>query len=303
MNFSEILRTRDQLDLGKWIDEIPNDRRIKIERAHANVKVLDRLVPEDHGPTLDIQLRTAKQRFLAYRDPLSFIRLGDCDITLLGSGYLHERIPLENLKTLKSQLVMAGLPRQGISIRPEFVQALKTTTFLGVQQNWAPVRNTTAILMVLSGLQVPPPNGVDFHLLYFMLADGSFVQYLAGKKLLLVGSEATELARRWGDSQFQSRYAALGPFNRSRVTDVFVTRTREAGGAWLDLSAATLYAAGANFDVALLGCGAMAKVLAERIRKQGRTALDVGFIFDALLGHSQRKERAVIRDAPWPKEA
>lgn len=293
----------DQLDWGKWIDEIPSSLRAQADQACAAVKVPERLVPKSHGPTLDIQLRTAKQIFLAHPGPLSFIRLGDCDITLLGSGYLYERMPLPDLTTLESQLATAGLSRPGIAMRPEFVEALKTATFLGVHQNWAPVRETTAILMALSGLQVPPPNGVDFHLLYFMLADGSLIKHLAGKKVLLVGAGAEALANRWGDPDFQFRYAALGPFGESRVTDVFVTCGPGSEGAWVDLDAATKYSQQADFDVALLGCGAMAKVLAERIRQQGRTALDAGFIFDALLGHSQRKERAIIRNAPWPEEA
>ena len=50
-----------------------------------------------------------------------------------------------------------------------------------------------------------------------------------------------------------------------------------------------------------LGCGAIAKILASRIQKLGRTALDVGFVFDALLGNPARTERAVLKETKWPK--
>jgi hypothetical protein len=293
----------DQLDWGKWVDEIPKPLLSHTDQARVSLKVSDRIIPDSHGPTLGDQLRAAKRIFLEARGPVSFVRLGDCDITLLGSGYLHERMPLQNLKSLQSQLTTAGLSRPGIAMRAEFVQAMRTATLLGLQQNWPPVRETTSILMSLSGLPVPAPNGVDFHLLYHLLADGTLIRYLAGKKILLVGAAAPDLAAQWADHCFQQKYKALGPFKDSKVSGVFVTRGRGSEGAWRDLDAATQYAVRTQFDVALLGCGAMAKVLAERIRKQGRTALDAGFIFDALLGHSQRKERAVIRDAPWPEEA
>lgn len=292
----------DVIGSAQWFDRRLPYQRGPVIAAHHAQPAGGRILPLDQGDDIDSQLAFAKAKFLTQKKPFSFGRIGDCELALLGAGYLHERMPLENLKTLESQLVTAGLNRASLAIRPAFLEALHRTTLLGVQQNWPPVRETTEALLRLSGFDVPPPNAVDFHLLYRLLVDGTLFSWLAGKRVLLVGLLAPDLAKLWTTDDFVRTYSRFGPVASIKIAGTCTTRGRGDQGSWMDLEEATKVAQRTSFDVALLGCGAMAKILAVRIQDTGRTALDAGFIFDALMGHSQRVERTVIRDGAWPEK-
>lgn len=292
----------DYLGSHEWFDRRAPSHRDMLQKLHKSTVIPQRLLPEEQGASIDDHLAYAKRRFLEQTGPFSFGRIGDCELALLGSGYLHERMPLQNLKTLESQLVTAGLNRAALKIRPLFLEALRKTTFLGVQQGWPPVRETTAALLWLSGFDVPPPNAVDFHLLYRMLVDGSLFSWLAGKRVFMVGLSTPALAEQWATPEFVQTYRRFGPVDQIHIVGTKTTRGRGPEGSWMDLDDVTRTLEKASFDVAFLACGAMAKILAVRVQEMGRTALDAGFIVDALLGHSQRLERTVICDGAWPEK-
>lgn len=292
----------DYLGSGEWFDRRLESQRAMIQRIHRSTRMPGRLLPKDHGPSTEAQLEYAKKKFLSQRGPFSFGRIGDCELALLGAGYLHEKMPLEHLKALDSQLLTAGLNRKALKIRPLFLDAIRRTTLLGVQEGWPEVRQTTSALLWLSGFEVPPPNGVEFHLLYRLLVDGTLFSWLAGKRIFLVGLLGPELAQKWETREFVKTYSRFGPLDKISVAGAKETRPRESEGSWMDLDEVTAVLRKASFDVALLGCGAIAKILAVRVQEMGRTALDAGFIFDALTGHSDRLTRVIIRDGAWPEK-
>lgn len=292
----------DHLGSQEWFDRRSASQQDLVTRIHKSCRVPQRILPEEHGSTIEDQLGYAKKLFLEQKGPFSFGRIGDCELAWLGAGYLHERMPLENLKTLESQLITAGLNRDALKMRPQFLDALRKLTLLGVQQNWPPIRETTAALMWLSGFEVPPPNAVDFHLLYRLLVDGTLFNWMAGKRVFMVGISTPALAQKWTTPEFVKTYRRFGPVDQINIVGTQTTRGRGAEGSWLDLDDVTRTLEKSAFDVAFLSCGAMAKILAVRVQEMGRTALDAGFIVDALLGHSQRTERTVIRDGAWPEK-
>lgn len=136
----------------------------------------------------------------------------------------------------------------------------------------------------------------------WLLTNGMLFESLAGKRVLLAGLLAPRLRDVWATPEFRSAYSAWGDTGQIRVIAAVATRPREDGGAVRDYKAILSEIRGHDFDVALLACGAAAKPLAWELRNVGRTALDVGLVFDALVGNPEREVRPYVRDATWPEE-
>lgn len=283
------------LSMRTWFDQLSHDERHPLEQLLARSGSHDRLLPLSHGPDLASQLDAAKKRFLEAKDPFCLVRIGDCEVALLGGGAIL------GLHSLPIQFKFSGLARESFPLRKDFLSAIQEAPLVGLQENWASVRAHTAALLSMMGLSVPLPTGVEVHLPYKLLVDGTLFRYLAGKKVLLVGAGAPRLWDCLGIKTFLDLHAFLGPLAKMKVAGVIPTRTREAGGAWVDYDRVLREAEKIDFDVALLACGAVAKGLAWRIWKTGRTALDVGFVFDALMGNPEREHRPVLKGVQWPK--
>lgn len=284
-------------ELRAWFDQLTEGERKHFEDLRRKAEnVVDRLLPYNHGNNITAQLEAAKKRFLACKDPFSLVRIGDCEIGLLGAGV----IPVQH--DLETQFRFAGLSRESIFLRSDFIRAVRETELLGLQQNWPEMGQKTGTLLFMLGMQVPPENGIEVHLPYKLLVDGTLFRYLSKKKVLLVGAGARRLGDCFSLKGFLDVYGFLGPLDEMKVAGVIETRTREAGGAWADYERVTQQAAKLDFDVALLACGGMAKPLAWRIANGlKRTALDVGFVFDALMGNEERWHRPILKDVVWPK--
>jgi hypothetical protein len=284
------------LDLRAWFDELSEEERLPIEALRAAaLGAGTRLLPLDHGTDIVQQLAAAKKRFLACKDPFCLIRIGDCEIGLLSAGAL----PIKH--GLDTQFRFAGLSREALPLRRDFISAVQEAPLVGLQKNWPEICLKTGMLLFMLGLEVPLSRGVEVHLPYTLLVDGTLFGYLAGKKVLLVGASARRLADCLGLKGFLDAYGFLGPMEKMKIAGVIETRTREAGGAWADYERVIREAAAIDYDVALLACGAMAKPLAWRLWKTGKTALDVGFVFDVLMGNPERMHRPVLKDVVWPK--
>jgi len=284
------------LDLRVWFDRLSEAERRPLEELRKRAENIgSRVIPYDQGDDIATQLEAGEKRFLECSEPFSLVRIGDCEIGLLGAGV----IPVQH--DLETQFRFAGLSRDSLSLRKDFIAAVKETELLGLQQNWPEIGHKTAMLLFMLGMQVPPPHGVEVHLPYKMLIDGLLFGFLAGRKVLLVGAGARRLADCFSLKGFLDAYGFLGPIEKMKVAGVIETRTRETGGAWADYERVVLEAYKIDYDIALLACGAMAKPLAWRLKKSGKTALDVGFVFDALMGNEERQRRPVLKDVVWPK--
>ena len=289
----------DFADLGGWFNELPHHERDHIEslgtRAAAE-SVGARLVPESHGIGIEAQLRAATSAFLGQSDPFCLIRVSDSELALLGGGYLPPGTP-QNLEWYRFR---GGLGPRALELRPTFLQAVAGAELVGLQQNWKPITESSAVLLSLLRFPLPMPNGVEVHLPYQLLVDGVLFEWLAGKRVVLIGTFAPRLAQVWGWASFRKAYSTWGPVNDVEIVGAVSTTSRTEGGSAQDYETVLSQLERITFDVALLSCGVAAKPLAWQIRKAGRTALDVGFVFNALLGDQERAKRPVLRDADWP---
>jgi hypothetical protein len=287
--------------LDRWWDQLSPAEQAELRATHPPLdKLPKRLLPDSHGHGLNAHLDASIKRFndlAAAGKPFYLARISDCEVAALGCHYFpHTPHPQG-----KQVYWMCGYDRNFLPYRKELIQAFKDAHILGVQQNWEPWRiNSIAIFMML-GWPVPHPNAVDVHLPYKMLVDGTLFRYLEGKKVLLIGGLAPELARLWRIPVFAENYKQFGRLDRVKsVEAVGLAKRGERGGAYVDIDKATPGILKMDFDVALLSAGVPAKILARRIWTTGRTALDVGFVFDALLGDRERTMRPAMRDIQWP---
>lgn len=289
-------------DLNCWVHELNPTQLQELKKTHAPIDELPkRLVPVEHGDTIGLQLEAAKKRFLeleAKGDPFYLARIGDCEVAAMGCGYFaHTPHPLPRDQMHWS----CGFEREFLGHRKELMQSFQDAQLLGVQQNWLPWRVNTIAIFKMLGWPVPHPNAVEVHLPYKMLVDGSLFRFLQGKDVLLIGGLAGELASAWRLPAFLNAHSRFGPLGKVKsIASVKTFRRGEQGGAWKSLGKVMEAVGKINFDVALISAAVPAKILAHRIWKMGKIALDVGFVFDALLGNNERKLRPALRDVTWP---
>jgi hypothetical protein len=286
-----------------WFSELPASVQSSLKQLHPPLEQLPLVIlPADQGPDIETQLRHAEVRFELLASsgrPFYLARVSDCELAALGWGYLpHSPHPLPEREMFRS----CGFDRGFLPYRSELIQCFREADLLGLQQNWHPWRANTAALFAMLGIPVPPPNGVEIHLPYKMLVDGSLFRFLRGKHLLLIGGLAKDLATAWWEPAFARSYRRFGCLEQvSSVAAIRMARRGEGRGAWADIERVYEEASRLAFDVALLSAGVPAKILARRLRDLGKVALDVGFVFDALLGDPERKLRPALRDAEWPE--
>ncbi len=291
MNFSEI---------PGWYSDLPESAKHDVQQLCAQARAnMDgaRLIPESHGPRITAQLQTAKKRFLECRHPFCMIRISDSELGVLGAGFLPSEVP----QPIQWYVNRGDFTKAVLPLRKVFIEAIHGAELVGVQQNWKPITDASVILLRMLGISIPMSNAVEVHLPYQLLVDGDLFRSLEGKRVLLIGGLATRLAKAWNTPSFRAAYKTWGDLDKTAIADVFQTHIKSEGGSVQDYAPLCERILRAKFDVALLSCGVMAKPLAWKIRESGRTALDVGFVFDALLGGPERHARPVFRDAAWPK--
>lgn len=294
---------QDLLNLGTWWDQADPDRKVAVEAAAAKIvapkEAPSAILPLPYAGTwgkFDDELEVGKQKMLSMKGPFCFTSLGDAELALIASGYTYPA------KELEGRLRACGFTRATLGARQIFIDALQGSEMFGVHQRWKPVTDKMYKILALAGFEMPPPNAIEVHLPYKMMIDKSLFSYLAGKRVVLVGDKAIDLQAKWKDASFLAAYSPLfGPMGEMEVVGAFRTKMKGLeGGSWQDLDAATKWLQATEFDVALLACGAVAALLAARVRDVGRIALDVGFVLEALMGNKQREVRPFLREVKWP---
>jgi hypothetical protein len=280
-------------NMRTWFDKLTPQEQDEIRAIHAGIKVSDRVLPVDHGTSGPGMLDASERAFLAAKDPFFTIRLNDCEMAMLGGGY-----PLPGSLPIDYMLKWLGFDRAAFSLRPEFLDAVAACPLLALHQMWTPFYQHTAIYLSMLDHSLPFKNGVSAAISYYILPRTLF-PFLAGKRVLLIGSEAENLERLWKDPKFLSDYAHFGPIEKTIIAGAVKTPSHPKPD-WRCLDSIMDRVKGLSFDVALLGCGGLAKILAFRIWKMNRTALDMGAVFPAMLGGKHR-QRPILKDAKWPK--
>lgn len=289
-------------ELDRWFTDLNQEEQDELHRLRGmKVPLMPRrILPVDHGDTMEEQLEAGKRRFLSEKEPFSLVRLGDFELGLLGALYF----PYGNASnSIHTMFTRAGYAPDSLWIRPHMIAAVRESAMVGVLENWDTQRLETAALLLMLDCEMPLSRAVEIHLPYQMLVDGSLFRWLSGRRVLLVGNLAPRLLEVWKLPAFHRAYEHFGPSDQVEIVGAIPTGSREEGGACRDFHFALQCAERLDYDVALLGCGSMAKPLAHQISKKGRTAIDVGFVFDALLGERSdaRVSRPVLREAKFPE--
>lgn len=284
----------DQLRAPNWLDKLPEGRRRLLARRIEGTAPEEWLIDANHGSTIDSQLSAGRERFLSLPEPFYMVRLGDAELALMASGYRPFL-----LKDVDTCLRFCGLSRRALHLRSELLISLQRAHLVGLHQNWESVRRLTSVVLKLCGFRLPLPTGVEVHLPYRLLADGTLFSFLADRRVLLIGHLAPLLSARLRERCFLESNRFLGPIDRMIDAGSVGTKDRNEG-AWNDLDEIMQQARRHDYEIALVSCGAPAKLLCKRLFEEGKTALDVGFVFDALLGDGERRLRPVLKDIPWP---
>lgn len=293
------------LEANRWYQDLSAAEQEAFRSLFTPVDKLPQyLLAPDQGGGLDANLQAAALRWdalVAAGKPFYLARIGDCELGVLGLGYFpHTKHKSEPAR----EYWRCGYGRDFLPYRPELIAAYRDAHLLGVQENWLPWRQNTITVLHALGFPIPHPNAVDVHLPYQALIDGRLFKFLEGKKVLLVGGLAGQLAGLWQKTEFISAHLRFGPLNWVKsIQAVGLSDRKEGGGAWREMDEVTARIKRMEFDVALVSAAVPAKILARRIWAMGKTALDVGFVFDALIGNlpTERALRPCFRDVKnWP---
>ncbi|MGF9700000.1 GT-D fold domain-containing glycosyltransferase [Paenibacillus sp. MABNR03] len=196
--------------------------------------------------------------------PLSVVRLGDGELLTLAADTV---LPGEQVQELAPFLPYAGVPRSVPEIRVALAEAIQGADWVGVPISRAPT---------FQGLLFPVMRhfGIDWSRLkltsstinYSLHQSGLLLPVLHGRRVLLIGSRASE----------------LGALLLSRGVQVAGIIGAVAG--FMDIPRVMQETAAHDFDITLVAAGIPAVVLCTRIAGElGRIALDFGHLADKLV--------------------
>jgi hypothetical protein len=280
-----------------WYDRLSFQEKSDLDDLRKKVGDPVQMLPASHGETLEERLRSAEKKFFSQPEPFYFIRIGDCDIGLLNGGY-----PIfPKTDSLDWKLPMCGLDRRAFHLHKEYISAVKDAPLLGVHQSMSGAGQETSVTLSMLGILLPYDRAVDAFLPYHLLVKGGLFAFLQFRRVIFIGHLAKRLAHAFSDLNFINAFKGFGPIERVIVEGAIETSPREQF-KWEEIGLVTELVQSMDFDVALLSCGAISRILAHRIWKMGKTAIDVGFVADALLGTDPylRSQRAVLQNAQWP---
>lgn len=269
--------------LRTWFPDLTKEEKARLNalRDRKMAGVQDRAIPWSHGESRVMQWESARRAFLGQREPFSLIRIGDFETGLLGAFYFPAGNDAPNYTMMFER---AGYRAEAFFLRAPFIEAVRKSEFVGLFQNLGSQRKATVALLAMLDCEIPFPSGIEIYSIYRMLVDGTLFEWLSGRRVLLVGGLAPKLENLWKRNDFHKAHERFGSSDKVKIVGSVSVSSREDGGAWKDFYSTLEEVSRRDFDVALVACGAMAKPLTYQIRKLGKTAIDVGFIFDALAG-------------------
>lgn len=121
---------------------------------------------------------------------------------------------------------------------------------------------------------------------YRLFTSGEFFNTFRGKNVLLIGNSAYKVPVAWNTQFFKDNYSLFG-FDRIKIVGTVPCSIRNPYDEINDIiKNAMRY----DFDIALVGAGTCANVICSYLKNEGRVALDIGWVMDALAGHPPRRE-------------
>ncbi|OZB91172.1 hypothetical protein CJP46_29980 [Paenibacillus sp. XY044] len=201
---------------------------------------------------------------LATGQPLSVVRLGDGELLALA----HDTVlPLAEVRQKGRFLSTAGIVLPDPQARDMLAESLRTAGIVGIPHSRLPTFQGLLFPVLRHfGLSYRNLTLTTSTINYALHEHGLLQQLLPGKRLLLIGDRAPELANTLMASAPLDIAGVINPVRGFR-----------------DIPRVMEEAAICEFDLALVASGIPAVVICERIASQlGKVALDFGHLADKL---------------------
>ena len=278
-----------------WYDQLMPSEQREMDEIRKAVGHPKQVLPPEQGKTGAEILDYSEKAIIAAKDPFFCIRINDCEMAMLGGGY-----PLPGSAGVDYMLRWLGFDRDAYRLRPEFLDAVQACPLLGLHDSWFPFSVHTAVYFAMLEWKLPHEKAVSAAVMYHALPRSLFSR-LAHKRVVIIGSEAENLAAMWRTRSFLDAYAPFGPIDKVHV-GLAIRTPSHPNPNWRCVDGIMDRLRKTPFDIALIGMGGLAKILSYRIWKElKRTALDMGAIFPAMLGGKHR-QRHILKDIKWPEE-
>lgn len=287
-----------------WPQQLTEADRRSLRHRHPdpNVYAYRSLLEDDHGPigggnSGDQSMVLSEQKLWKMVEsgrPYALVRVGDADCAAVMGHYF----PVAPPQRIEAYAAAAGYDysEKFEAYRVELAEAYAKAPLLGVHNREAQSvwRANTGIMLHLLGVGDQAPRLVDVQLPYVMLTNGSLSRLVEGKRVLLVGALAGELCSALRSGR-HLEWPFLGAWDAASYEVITTPRTK----AYSAIEPVARRAIETAADLTLVSAGVAAKIITYRVWRAGLCALDVGYVFDALLGGSGRHRRLGMRQAPW----
>lgn len=196
--------------------------------------------------------------------PCAVVRLGDGELLALSQGVVYDE---QTVRREGRFLPYAGVNPPDLAARDQLVLAVRNAGIVGVplsrRKHFQPLLHG-----VLRGHGIDPASlrMTTSTINYGLYQEGLLQGLLTGKRLLLIGNAAPQLAQTLQERGYHVT-GVISPVN-----------------GFPDIERAVAEAQGAEFDLALISAGIPAVVLSWRIAaEKGKVALDFGHMADSII--------------------
>ena len=198
------------------------------------------------------------------KQPLSLIRLGDGELLTMAQESVHD---IDYVRRAGPFLPYAGVSIPDLEARDQLVQAVRSATIVGIPLVRIPNFQHLAI-QLFDHFAIPYRSMALTHstINYAMYQERALPQVLAGRRVLLVGNQAGQLAHILG-ARGVAVSGVVAPVNGVR-----------------DASRIVGEIAAHDFDIALVSAGIAAVMITCRIASElGKVAIDFGHLADSFV--------------------
>lgn len=237
---------------------------------HIIAEGLNHFTPHYYPLLLSNNVRDAIVQALEYKTPLSVVRCGDGELLTLAQDLV---LSTDEVKSQGGFLHYAGVAIPDLAARDELAQSIRKASIVGVPKlripNYLPLMQP-----------VFAAHGIDYtHLQltfstinYMLYSDGLLASILRGRRILIIGNTARELAAVFG---------SLGLEIEESIGEVHGVN---------DVPRVMAEAATCTYDIALVSAGIAAVIIAEKLASEhGKVALDFGHLSNSF----------IKGEAPW----
>lgn len=205
------------------------------------------------------------------------------------------RTPGVDRHWLEALALTSGLhPEDRDELWPQFNQACRNASHWLVQHGWDIAERFTFAALTAHGVTTDTEGfgyargrkqKVDCNAVYRLFDEGLWWSLLAGKRLAIIGGQATSLAHRLADAEFV-RTTGGSDVTWSIATTIMCPSVNEPKRTHWPRIRDELFSA--DWDLLLCSAGSLSAILCDHARQAGRAALDVGALDTKMLADGAR---------------